>query len=36
VDPDAPALAPDDPSWDAWNPWLAREVEPSEDQESSQ
>jgi hypothetical protein len=24
-DPSAPALAPDDPSWDAWNPWLARE-----------
>ena len=25
VDPDAPALAADDPLWDAWNPWLARE-----------
>jgi hypothetical protein len=36
VDPDAPALAPDDPSWDAWNPWLAREVEPTEDEESPQ
>ena len=24
-DPDAPALAADDPSWEAWNPWLARE-----------
>jgi hypothetical protein len=23
--PDAPALAEDDPGWDAWNPWLARE-----------
>ncbi len=22
-----PALAPDDPSWDEWNPWLARERE---------
>ena len=22
---DAPALSPDDPSWDRWNPWLARE-----------
>ena len=21
----APALAPDDPSWEHWNPWLARE-----------
>lgn len=25
VDPDAPALAPDDPAWERWNPWLARE-----------
>jgi len=25
IDPDAPALAADDPSWDVWNPWLARE-----------
>lgn len=25
VQPDAPALAPDDPAWDQWNPWLARE-----------
>lgn len=33
VDPDAPALADDDPTWDAWNPWLAREVEPAEDDE---
>lgn len=32
VDPAAPALAPDDPAWDDWNPWLAREREPvSED-----
>jgi hypothetical protein len=22
---DAPVLSPDDPSWDRWNPWLARE-----------
>ncbi|MGI9590922.1 MAG: hypothetical protein ACR2P8_06110 [Myxococcota bacterium] len=29
VDPAAPALAPDDPAWDAWNPWLARESEPA-------
>ena len=28
VDPHAPALAPDDPAWDEWNPWLAREREP--------
>jgi hypothetical protein len=25
VDPNAPALAQDDPAWDRWNPWLARE-----------
>jgi hypothetical protein len=31
LDPNAPALAPDDPSWDRWNPWLAREGEPDED-----
>ena len=27
---DAPALAPDDPAWDLWNPWLGREREPRE------
>jgi hypothetical protein len=29
----APALAPDDPSWDRWSPWLARERddEPEDD-----
>jgi hypothetical protein len=31
IDPDAPALAADDPSWDDWNPWLARERETEED-----
>ena len=25
--PDAPVLPPDDPSWDRWDPWLARERE---------
>lgn len=25
VDPDAPALDPDDPAWERWNAWLARE-----------
>ena len=29
-DPDAPALAPDDPGWDAFEPWLARERDPAE------
>jgi hypothetical protein len=28
VDPSAPALAPDDPAWERWNAWLAREREP--------
>ena len=27
IDPNAPRLAADDPSWDRWNPWLARENE---------
>ena len=31
IDPTAPALAPDDPSWDRWNAWLAREQEPAEE-----
>jgi len=31
VDPDAPALASDDEAWERWNPWLAREREPGED-----
>ena len=30
--PATPALSPDDPSWDEWNPWLAREREAEEDQ----
>lgn len=33
IDPNAPALAADDPGWDRWNPWLAREREESEDDE---
>lgn len=28
-----PAPLPDDPSWDAWNPWLARERDPAESEE---
>ena len=32
---DAPALAPDDPSWEAWNPWLARERDPEADEDAS-
>ena len=33
--PDAPALAPDDPSWDTWNPWLARERDSEADEDAS-
>jgi len=33
VDPSAPALDPDDPSWERWNPWLAREQSEPEDDE---
>jgi hypothetical protein len=31
VDPSAPALAEDDPSWERWNAWFARENEERED-----
>jgi hypothetical protein len=34
-DPAAPALGPDDPSWEAWNPWLARERDPADDEDES-
>jgi hypothetical protein len=30
--PPTPAPPPDDPRWDEWNPWLAREREAEEDQ----
>ena len=33
IDPDAPALDPEDPEWDLWNPWLAREEEPTDEDE---
>jgi len=32
IDPNAPALAADDPAWELWNPWTAREREPGEDE----
>jgi hypothetical protein len=32
IDPTAPVLAPDDESWDRWDPWLAREREPDDDE----
>ena len=31
VGPGAPQLAPDDPDWERWNPWLARERDESEE-----
>jgi hypothetical protein len=33
IDPNAPALPADDPSWDDWNPWLARERDPGDAEE---
>jgi hypothetical protein len=30
---DAPALPPESEEWDRWNPWLAHENEPSEENE---
>jgi hypothetical protein len=33
VDPNAPALDPDDPEWDRWNAWLARETQLTDDEE---
>lgn len=35
VDPDALALAEDDPEWEAWNPWLARSVEAKAEDDAS-
>ncbi len=32
IDPAAPALDPDDPSWERWDPWLARERAELEDE----
>jgi hypothetical protein len=33
IDPNAPRLADDDPIWDRWNPWLARESKASDEPE---
>ena len=35
VDPSAPSLAEGDPSWDRWNPWLAREREALDEREDA-
>jgi len=34
IDPNAPALSSDHEDWERWNPWLAREIEPSDEEES--
>lgn len=34
IDPDAPAIAADDPSWDRWSVWRACELEPNEEEEA--
>jgi hypothetical protein len=34
VDPGAPALEADDPDWERWNAWLAREIEPQDEDEA--
>jgi len=33
IDPNAPALEPDDPSWDRWSVWRADETLPNEEDE---
>jgi len=35
VDASAPAMADDDPTWERWNPWLAREREADEEREDA-
>jgi hypothetical protein len=35
LDASAPALADDDPTWERWNPWLAREREDDEEREDA-
>jgi len=34
IDPNAPALASDDPEWERWNPWLAREQEAGDEDDA--
>ncbi|MBT8409319.1 MAG: hypothetical protein KJN93_06820 [Alphaproteobacteria bacterium] len=36
IDPSAPALDAEDPSWDNWNPWLARERDAAEEPETEE
>lgn len=34
IDPNAPALAPEDPAWELWNPWLATERDPVDEDDA--
>jgi hypothetical protein len=34
LDPNAPALAFEDPDWERWNPWLAREQEETDEDDA--
>ena len=34
IDPNAPGLPFDDPAWEHWNPWLAREREASDEDDA--
>jgi hypothetical protein len=34
-DPNAPALAFDDPAWERWNPWFAREDEARDEEDDA-
>lgn len=35
IDPHAPALSPDDPAWDLWNPWTASERPPRDEDDDA-
>ncbi|HEX5065253.1 MAG TPA: hypothetical protein VFY49_04005 [Myxococcota bacterium] len=35
IDPSAPVLAEDDPGWERWNPWLARESPADEERDDA-
>jgi hypothetical protein len=36
VDPNAPALAPDDPAWESWDAWRATERAPADDDDEEE
>jgi hypothetical protein len=35
IDPNARTLAANDPEWDRWNPWLARESDEPDDEDEA-